>query len=207
MPKKLTATETAVKELRERVEKLESDKKALEKTFGSIATIIPTSLARLWKKRSIEDAIAVEEMIAEHSTPLPDPPVRWPLWVAVLLLACYCAALGLTVWGPRVAGISPKPAVTVRELPPEPAPFPASVLHTVVVRAPKDCWLGLGDDDAGALTQHAEGNFQWGQLIQGQTISVRDGCPGKVTFSVDGVEVHPVNRAINKAKVELVTLP
>lgn len=74
--------------------------------------------------------------------------------------------------------------------------------HKFIVSAPEGCWVGAGSDGEAAKKQAPQYI-----ALAAETLVVRDGCPGKATFVVDGKEVHPENRATNKKTVELVTLP
>ena len=67
---------------------------------------------------------------------------------------------------------------------------------------PRDCWVGRGKEHT---TLHA--NDTWQLPPFDHPVTIRDGCPGALTFTVDGKIAHPANKAKHPKDVEVVELP
>lgn len=83
-----------------------------------------------------------------------------------------------------------------------------------------DCWIGVTDAKgrnwihdvvkaSGPVTIREGMNWQKGETLVNfpRPLTVRSGCPGKVTYFVDGRELRPANLSKTPAKSEVVEIP
>lgn len=110
------------------------------------------------------------------------------------------------------------PQITLKLNPPEPISASAKIddgnvvppqkiapiVPVIGIHFDKDCWFSV--DAKGAYFQKTVTAGYSQEIRANNPVTIRSGCPGYVTYTVDGQEVHPRNRA-NPKKAELVTLP
>ena len=76
--------------------------------------------------------------------------------------------------------------------------------------APKGCWLRITEitPDAKVLVEgHQENGYTFNRTFpEGASLEVRNGCPGKVYYNVNGLPAHPDNVSGMPDKSEVVDL-
>jgi|SRR5580693_4254536 hypothetical protein len=185
----------------------------------------PTKLEDLIFNADHNDLAYLRSKVEEFA-PKPKPVVRWPRLLVAFVLGCYCMALGLTVWYPQPKPddwyqhlseiglqeeLKPAPAVTYSQL-----QDPPSVQEPLVKTDPKHlsisntgqhpCWVGVLTPD-GRKVIYDFLNPEATVGTDDHPVTVRDSCPGELTFERDGKMVHPTPEAGHRHDVEVVAIP
>jgi hypothetical protein len=82
--------------------------------------------------------------------------------------------------------------------------------HAFLIEGAKGCWISVGwSVDANPILFEAPGWVAREDSIQlqAETLRVRDGCPGKLRFYVDGNQRYPENQSAKPDVSEVVGLP
>ena len=81
---------------------------------------------------------------------------------------------------------------------------PQQVIPTLEVAVAETCWMRITDAD-GKIIREGMFSSPWSEARD--FVNVRNGCPGKVTYKVNGKEVHPINKSGKPEQSEVVTIP
>jgi hypothetical protein len=157
-------------------------------------------------------------------TPDPKPPLRWPRLLVAFVLGCYCMALGLTVWRPALPTIdkgeqewsSTVPKAVRRDGQPELAftwtpsvePLENDVKHLSITNTGATrCWVGITKDVGQIVISQDYLNPDATEGTDAHPVTIRDSCPGELTFERGGEMLHPVPESGHRADVEVVVIP
>lgn len=115
----------------------------------------------------------------------------------------YAVALNKRILVLESAKADPKPASNPVEAKEE-VPLLAAYISMEHTR----CWMRVTDADGTILRESMfsnPGNTGW--VDNRKSVEVRSGCPGKISYEVNGKIVHPVNKSGKPEQSEVVTIP